>query len=223
MDFGSQFEKIAKDIRDREDKELALAFTNVIGLLLRENGVVVKTSRYELETNNEADKNKYIIKKKYGVSFDGLDFTEHDKVFVDKIASLEENVGYYKDSLSRVEKNCDKLYHENKELKQRIAELESKETEKPTKINLNETIKVKLTPYGAEIYYKQFDEVNKQRGREICKPHMPRIDKDGYTEFQLWHFIELYGQHIGICKPNVIEPLEIVYCRNDKCHSDHAE
>ena len=45
-----------------------------------------------------------------------------------EIARLEENVGYYKDSLSRVEKNCDKLYNENKELKQRIAELESKET-----------------------------------------------------------------------------------------------
>ena len=91
------------------------------------------------------------------------------------------------------------------------------------KINLNETIKVKLTPYGAEIYYKQFDELNKQRGREICKPHMPRIDKDGYTEFQLWHFMELYGEHIGMCKLNVIEPLDIVYCGNDKCHSDHAE
>ena len=91
------------------------------------------------------------------------------------------------------------------------------------KINLNETIKVKLTPYGAEIYYKQFDEVNKQCGREICKPKMPRIDKDGYTEFQLWHFIELYGQHIGMCKLNVIEPLDIVYCGNDKRHSNRAE
>ena len=83
------------------------------------------------------------------------------------------------------------------------------------KINLNETIKVKLTPYGAEIYYKQFDELNKLHGREICKPKMPRIDKDGYTEFQLWHFIELYGQHIGMCKPNVIEPLDIVYCEHN--------
>lgn len=91
------------------------------------------------------------------------------------------------------------------------------------KINLNETIKVKLTPLGAEIYYKQFDELNKQYERQICKPRMPQIDKDGYTEFQLWHFIELYGQHIGMCKPNVIEPLDIVYCGNDKCHSDHAE
>ena len=91
------------------------------------------------------------------------------------------------------------------------------------KINLNDTIKVKLTPLGAEIYYKQFDELNKQYGREICKPQMPKIDKDGYTEFQLWNFIELYGQHIGMCKPNVIEPLDIVYCGNGKCHSDHTE
>ena len=92
MDFESQIEKIAKDIRDREDKELALAFTNVVGSLLRENGVVVKTSRYEFETDNEADKNKYIIKKEYGVSFDGLDFTEHDKRFKDEIESLKRQI-----------------------------------------------------------------------------------------------------------------------------------
>ena len=92
MDFESQLEKIAKDIRDREDKELALAFTNVVGSLLRENGVAVKTSRYEFETDNESDKNKYIIKKEYGVSFDGLDFTEHDKKFNDEIESLKRRI-----------------------------------------------------------------------------------------------------------------------------------
>ena len=92
MDFKSQIEKIAKDIRDREDREMALAFTNVVGSLLRENGVVVKTSRYEFETDNETDKNKYIIKKEYGVSFDGLDFTEHDKRFKDEIESLKRQI-----------------------------------------------------------------------------------------------------------------------------------
>ena len=92
MDFESKLEKIVKDIRDREDKELALAFTNVIGPLLRDNGVVVKTSRYEFETDNETDKNKYIIKKEYGVSFDGLDFTERDKMFNDEIESLKRQI-----------------------------------------------------------------------------------------------------------------------------------
>ena len=137
-----------------------------------------------------------------------------------------------------LEKTYNQLMEVEKESQERIAELESELEVKDNllkiknglcgdngtaKINLNEIVKVKLTPLGAEIYYKQFDELNKQYGREICKPQMPKIDKDGYTEFQLWHFIELYGQHIGMCKQNVIEPLDIVDCGNDKCHSDHAE
>ena len=225
MDFESQIEKIAKDIRDMEDKELALAFTNVVGSLLRENGVFVKTSRYGLETDNEADKNKYIIKKEYGVSFDGLDFSEHDKVFKDEIASLKRQI----EKLESIRTRCHESARDSFDLGNygclHIVTADELKTTKDNmqKINLNETIKVKLTPYGAEIYYKQFDELNKQRGREICKPHMPRIDKDGYTEFQLWHFMELYGEHIGMCKPNVIEPLDIVYCGNDKCHSDNTE
>ena len=211
MDFESQIEKIAKDIRDREDKELALAFTNVVGSLLRENGVVVKTSRYEFENDNETYKNKYIIKKEYGVSFDGLDFTEHDKKFKDEIKQL-------KHELFDVQKSADDYYNKCIDLTNQIEKLKSelKTKDNIQKINLNETVKVKLTPYGAEIYYKQFDELNKQYGREICKPHMPRIDKDGYTEFQLWHFMELYGAHIGMCKQNVIKPLDIVYCKHNR-------
>ena len=225
MDFESQIEKIVKDIRDREDKELALAFTNVIGLLLRENGVVVKTSRYEFENDNESDKNKYIIKKEYGVSFDGLDFTEHDKDFKDEIASLKRQIEKLESIRMRVHESARDSFDLGNYGSLHIVTADELKNTKDNmqKINLNEIIKVKLTPYGAEIYYKQFDELNKQYGREICKPQMPRIDKDGYTEFQLWNFIELYGQHIGMCKPNVIEPLEIVYCGNDKCHSDHAE
>ena len=93
MDFESQIEKIEKDIRDKEDKELALAFTNVVGSLLRDNGVLVKTSRHEFVTDNENDKNKYIIKKEYGISIDGLDFTEHDKKFNDEIERLKKRIG----------------------------------------------------------------------------------------------------------------------------------
>ena len=43
MDFESQIEKIAKNIRDREERELALAFTNVICEMLIKNGVSVKS------------------------------------------------------------------------------------------------------------------------------------------------------------------------------------
>ena len=83
----------------------------------------------------------------------------------------------------------------------------------PIRINLNEPIKVKLTDWGKEIYYHQYDRANQIAGREICKPKFPKEDENGYTEFQLWCFMELYGEHMGMTLPNVIEPLEIVYER----------
>ena len=151
------------------------------------------------------------LRKKDDSETDGLDFTEHDKKFKDEIKQLESE-------LSDVQKSADEYYNKCIDLTNQIEKLKSelKTKDNIRKINLNEIIKVKLTPYGAEIYYKQFDELNKQRGREICKPHMPRIDKDGYTEFQLWHFMELYGAHIGMCKQNVIKPLDIVYCKHNR-------
>ena len=83
----------------------------------------------------------------------------------------------------------------------------------PIRINLNEPIKVKLTDWGKEIYYHQYDRINQIAGREICKPKFPKEDENGYTEFQVWCFMELYGEHMGMTLPNVIEPLEIVYER----------
>lgn len=79
------------------------------------------------------------------------------------------------------------------------------------RINLNEPVKVKLTAWGKEIFYHKYDRVNKMAGIEVCKPTYPKEDENGYTEFQLWRFMELYGEHIGMTLPNVIEPLEIVY------------
>lgn len=90
----------------------------------------------------------------------------------------------------------------------------------PIRINLNEPVKVKLTDWGKEIYYHQYDRTNRIAGREICKPRFPREDENGYTEFQLWCFIELYGAHMGMTLPNVIEPLEIVYERQTGGQND---
>ena len=153
-----------------------------------------------------------------------VEASDYDKILLE-LKNSNEKIVKIESELFDAQKSADEYYNKCIDLTNQIEKLKSELEAKDNvqKINLNETIKVKLTPYGAEIYYKQFDELNKQYGREICKPLMPRIDKDGYTEFQLWHFIELYGQHIGVCKPNVIEPLDIVYCGNDKCRSYHAE
>ena len=153
-----------------------------------------------------------------------VEASDYDKILLE-LKKSNEKVAKIESELFDVQKSADEYYNKCIDLTNQIAGLESelKTKDNIQKINLNETIKVKLTPYGEEIYYKQFDELNKKYGREICNPQMPRIDTDGYTEFQLWQFIELYGQHIGMCKSNVIEPLDIVYCGNDKCHSDNAE
>lgn len=98
------------------------------------------------------------------------------------------------------------------EISKQLRQLPSAQPES-IRINLNKPIKVKLTDWGKEIYYHQYDRTNQITGREICKPKFPKEDENGYTEFQLWHFMELYGEHIGMTLPNVIEPLEIVYER----------
>ena len=79
------------------------------------------------------------------------------------------------------------------------------------RLNLNEDIKVKLTEHGKDIYYHQYDRTNAVLGRELCKPSYPVVDDDGYTTFQLWCFMELYGVNMGMTLPNVIEPLDIVF------------
>ena len=76
------------------------------------------------------------------------------------------------------------------------------------RINLNDRIKVKLTDLGKDIFYHQFDDAI-ALGAPL-KPHMPKTDADGYTSFQLHDFINTYGEHIGIFKPNVIEPIDII-------------
>ena len=80
------------------------------------------------------------------------------------------------------------------------------------KLNLNDVVKVKLTDLGKDIYYHQYDEIiERQKAKGVCPiiPSFPKVDKDGYTEFQLWYFIQLYGSHIGMGMPNILQDVNI--------------
>ena len=87
------------------------------------------------------------------------------------------------------------------------------------KVNLNDHVKFKLTDRGKDIYFHQYDDLNKhlkqKTGKKPFNQQMPEVDNDGYTEMQLWVSIELYGKHIGITKPNVIEPLNLYFEPSD--------
>ena len=95
--------------------------------------------------------------------------------------------------------------------KQRDVALKTFPKHSNIRINLNDSVKVKLTDLGREIFYHKFDGVNEHWGREVIKPHFPKHDDDGYSTFQLWDFMSLYGEHMGMCKNDVIEPLELIY------------
>ena len=110
MDFESQLEKIAKDIRDREDNAMAMEFTKCIAELLKKNGVAPKITEYINENVKENS-----IEHRYGVTIDELDFSEHDKRFRDEIKQLKHEL----------DKTYNQLMEVEKEAQERIAELES--------------------------------------------------------------------------------------------------
>lgn len=69
------------------------------------------------------------------------------------------------------------------------------------KLNLNSRIKFRLNDYGKDIFYHRFDELNERivaRGGKPLEPYFPKVDEHGFSEFQLWDFIEIYGDHIGM-------------------------
>lgn len=68
-------------------------------------------------------------------------------------------------------------------------------------LNLNCIVKVKLTDYGKDIFYHKYDEVNEgiaQRGWKPIEPHFPKVDDEGFSKFQLWDFINIYGDYFQL-------------------------
>lgn len=68
-------------------------------------------------------------------------------------------------------------------------------------ININDKVKVKLTELGKHIYLHQFDGLNEQitrNGGKPIVPNLPKTDADGYTTFQLWNLMEIYGPHMHL-------------------------
>jgi hypothetical protein len=48
-----------------------------------------------------------------------------------------------------------------------------------------------------------------ENGGNPIKPSFPKVDIDGYTDFQLWDFMKIYGQYMFLGAPEVLEHLNI--------------
>ena len=87
------------------------------------------------------------------------------------------------------------------------------------KLNLNSIVKVKLSDKGKDIFYHQFDDINKSisaRGCRIIEPRFPDVDNEGYSRFQLWNFMNIYGDYFKLgMDPTPLEDLNIYIDEND--------
>lgn len=67
--------------------------------------------------------------------------------------------------------------------------------------NINEYVYVKLTDYGKEILKerrKTLNEVLISKGIEPFTNDLVKTDKDGYTQFQLWELMSIFGNFISV-------------------------
>jgi len=79
------------------------------------------------------------------------------------------------------------------------------------KFNVNDFIKVRLTDFGKDVYKNYHEnlinEFNKFWDDDNYKLEVPKIDTDpnGFTKFQLWDFMRIFGKSFGPGIPNIIE------------------
>ena len=86
--------------------------------------------------------------------------------------------------------------------------------------NINEIIKVKLTQKGKLIYLEHQIEIQKKFNRDGIKIDVPlsiEVDSEGFSSFQLWKFMEIFGSHMYCGAEPVIEG-HILYLSEELLH-----
>ena len=77
--------------------------------------------------------------------------------------------------------------------------------------NINEIVKVKLTQKGKLIYSEYQIEIQKRFNRNGIKINVPlsiEVDSEGFSSFQLWKFMEIFGSHMYCgAEPVIEEPI----------------
>lgn len=143
-DIEKVFEQIGKEIAEMKKSVISREIVNRTDELLKENGVVVNVTECICDDVTETS-----FHRKYGASIMGLDFSEHDKPFLETIKNLEKEIENfenetcetcYKENMHMITQGQVEAYrHENEALKQRIDELEFENKNLNIRIFQNET------------------------------------------------------------------------------------
>ena len=86
------------------------------------------------------------------------------------------------------------------------------------KLNLNSTIGFCLNDRGKDIYYHKYDKLNEyivSQGGEPLERRYPDVDENGISWFQLWQFMDIFGNHTGLGKPEFWKELSIYIKEED--------
>ena len=78
--------------------------------------------------------------------------------------------------------------------------------------NINDEIKVKLTALGEDILNKDVAETLSTLKKIDLPGYAPyHTDNEGYTKFQLWDFMRIFGRYFWNGCPPIIEDNEIIF------------
>lgn len=66
------------------------------------------------------------------------------------------------------------------------------------KMNLNDTVKVKLTDEGIKILKERYQYFNRMLAKQSIpiEPFELKLDAEGYYHAQLWHLLEDFGDKV---------------------------
>ena len=90
-------DNIAKDTEEDHGQKITIDFVKAMDELLKRNGVIAS----------------FEISKQYGIAFDSLDFTEHDKGFKDEIKRLKESIKERDSYINQLKHDVDELKENN--------------------------------------------------------------------------------------------------------------
>jgi len=72
------------------------------------------------------------------------------------------------------------------------------------RININNNIRVRLTPYGDEILHNYYKKESEWIDMDLMSL-IPEKDSEGYSEFQLWGFMLIFGSKMYMSGKQIIE------------------
>ena len=69
-------------------------------------------------------------------------------------------------------------------------------------LNINDTVKVKLTEYGMKVLDKKYNETEKK--------HVCQFNKEGYFTASIWQLFAIFGEDFAMYAPQMFEMNEIL-------------